>query len=60
MEQKVRKFESRKRYLAAIIIGTIAFIIVFAASYALSYFELNRVSGLQTDVSYDIFKDRLD
>jgi len=58
MEQ--RQFESRKRYVAAIIIGTIAFIIVFAASYALSYFELQRVSNLQTGVGYDIFEDKLD
>jgi len=60
MEQKPREFESRKRYVAAVIIGTIAFLIVFAISYSLSYVELQRISNLQTGVGYDVFEDNLD
>jgi len=60
MEQKPRKFVSRKRYVASVIIGTIVFLLIFGLSYSLSYLELNRVTGLQAETSYDIFEDRLD
>ena len=58
MEQ--RKFASKKRYVAAIIIGTLAFLLVFTVSYSLSYLELQRVSSLQTGIGYGIFEDKLD
>ncbi len=57
---KPREFSSKKRYIVAIIIGTVAFLLVFGISYSLSYFELQRISGLQTSSGYDIFKDKLD
>ena len=60
MEQKIREFESRKRYVAAIIIGTVAFLLIFVISYSLSYLELDRVSNFQAETGYDIFKDKLD
>lgn len=55
-----RKFENKNRYLISIIIGTFIFLLVFAISYSISYFELQRVSNLQVGVGYDIFKDKLD
>lgn len=58
MEQ--RKFESRNRYIISLIIGTAVFLLVFAISYSISYFELQRISGLQVGIGYDIFKDKLD
>ena len=58
MEQ--RKFESKNRYLISLVIGTLVFLLVFAISYSVSYFELQRVSNLQVGVGYDIFKDKLD
>lgn len=61
MKQLVeRQFESKNRYLVSLIIGTIIFLLVFAISYSLSYFELQRVSNIQTDTSYSIFEDKLD
>lgn len=53
-----RGFKSKKRYLFAFIIGTLVFGMIFLLSYSVSYFELNRVSGLQTDVAYRIFEDK--
>src|SRR3990172_5594780 len=58
--EKPREFSSKKRYVLAFIIGTILFLLIFLISYSISYFEINRVSGLQTDISYNIFEDRLD
>ena len=58
MEQ--RKFESKNRYLISLVIGTLVFLLVFAISYSVSYFEFQRVSNLQVGVGYDIFKDKLD
>lgn len=60
MEQKPRAFLSKKRYIAAVVIATIAFLFVFAVSYSLSYLEFQRISNLQTGVGYDIFEDKLD
>ena len=59
MKMEPRDFSSKKRYVAAIIIGTAVFLLVFGLSYSLSYLELKRVSGLQDDSSYAIFEDRL-
>ena len=58
MEQ--RKFENKNRYIISLIIGTLVFLLIFAISYSISYFELQRVSNLQTGVGYDIFEDKLD
>jgi len=55
-----RKFENKNRYIISIIIGTFIFLLIFAISYSISYFELQRVSNLQVGVGYDIFKDKLD
>jgi len=58
MEQ--RKFESKNRYMISLIIGTVIFLLIFAVSYSISYFELQRVSNIQVGIGYDIFKDKLD
>ncbi len=55
-----RKFESKNRYVISLLIATFVFFLIFAVSYSISYFELQRVSNLQVDVSYDIFEDKLD
>jgi len=60
MEQKPRAFSSKKRYVAAVIIATIVFLLIFAVSYSLSYLEFQRISNLQTGVGYDLFEDKLD
>ena len=57
---KERGFQSGKRYIASFLIGTVVFILVFALTYSLSYLEFRRVSDLQVDISYEIFKDKLD
>lgn len=54
-----RKFMSKKRYLLAFIMGTLAFLLIFLISYSISFIELQRISNLQSDSSYDIFKDKL-
>jgi len=54
-----RKFESKKRYIISIIIGTVLFLLIFAVSYSISYLELQRVSNLQVGVGYSIFEDKL-
>lgn len=56
---KERGFQSGKRYIVSFLIGTAVFILVFALTYSLSYLEFRRVSDLQVDISYEIFKDKL-
>ena len=55
-----RGFQSGKRYVISLLIGTIIFLSIFVASYSISYLEFQRVSNLQVSVGYDIFKDKLD
>ena len=57
---KGRRFESKKRYMISFLIGTAIFVLVFAITYSISYFEFGRVSNLQSDLAYDIFEDKLD
>lgn len=54
-----RKIQSKDRYLLAFLIGTFLFVFIFSLSYALSYFEFQRVSGLQGHIAYEIFEDKL-
>ena len=59
MEQK-RKIQSKTRYLAALLIGTFVFILVFFITLGISYLEFQRFSNLQFDTSYKIFENKLD
>ncbi len=54
-----RKVQSRKRYFLAFVMGTIAFLLVFALTYGLSYLEYQRISTSQQQTSYAIFEDKL-
>ena len=54
-----RKIKSKKRYLYAFLIGTMIFIIGFAITYSVAYFEYQRISTLQGPTSYKIFQDKL-
>ena len=54
-----RDFESKNRYAISLVIATVVFLLIFAISYSISYFELQRVSNLQVDVGYEIFEDKL-
>ena len=55
-----RKIQSRGRYLLAFLIATLLFLLIFTLSYSIAYFEFQRVSGIQGDVAYSIFEDKLD
>ncbi len=57
---KDRGVQSRKRYLAAFLIGTGIFLLIFLLSYSLSYLEFQRITNLQGDIAYGIFEDKLD
>ena len=57
---KERKIQSKERYLAAFINGTLIFIMIFLFSYSLSYLEFQRISNLQENTAYEIFEDKLD
>src|SRR3989344_2033064 len=58
MEQK-RKIQSKTRYLAALLIGTFVFILVFFITLGISYLEFQRFSNLQFDTSYKIFEQEV-
>lgn len=62
MEKSMEKrgIQSKRRYFLAFVIGTMLFILVFGFTYSLSYFEYQRISGLNQELSYGIFKDKLD
>lgn len=55
-----RRFQSRKRFILAFLIGTFIFLIVFGITYSLSYLEYQRISQMNQEVSYEIFKDKLE
>ncbi len=55
-----REFQSGRRYIISFLIGTAIFILVFALTYSISYFEFRRISSLQEGLTYDIFKNKLD
>lgn len=55
-----RQIQSRKRFILAFLIGTFIFLVVFGLTYAISYFEYQRISQSSQELSYDIFKDKLD
>ncbi len=54
-----RKIQSKKRYLQAFIIGTLIFLSGFLITYGISILEYQRISNLQDETSYEIFKDKL-
>jgi len=54
-----RKFQDKKRYLWALIIGTIIFLLVFLISNGISFLEFQRISNLQDSIAYKIFEDKL-
>ena len=55
-----REIQSKKRYILAFAIGTAIFLFIFMVSYSFSYFEFQRISSLQGETAYEIFKDKLD
>lgn len=54
-----RGIQSKRRYVLAFVIGTLLFLLVFGFTYSLSYFEYQRISQLNQELSYGIFKDKL-
>lgn len=60
LKMKGRKIQSKKRYLVSFIIGTFIFILVFLLSHYLSSLEFQRISNIQNEDAYEIFKDKLD
>jgi len=61
MEKIIEKrgIQSKRRYALAFLIGTLLFLLVFGFTYSLSYFEYQRISNLNQELSYGIFKDKL-
>ena len=55
-----RKIQSKKRYFAAWLIGTVIFILIFVLTYSFSYLEFQRISNIQENIAYEIFEDKLD
>jgi len=55
-----RQIQSGRRYFLAFLIGTLIFALGFIITYSISYFEYQRISNLQEQTSYEIFKDKLD
>jgi hypothetical protein len=54
-----REIQDKKRYLLALIIGTVIFLIGFGITYAVSYLEYQSVVGMQDPLSYQIFQNKL-
>ena len=54
-----REIQSGKRYFLSFLIGTLIFLAVFGAVYSISYFEYQRISQSNQELSYSIFKDKL-
>lgn len=57
---KSRGFRGKNRYVAAFLIGTALFVLVFVASYYISYGELYKASAFQDDSAYSFLEHRLD
>ena len=56
---KPRKIQSKKRYAWAFAIATVIFILGFAVTYSVAFFEFQRISAQQGPLSYEIFQDKL-
>lgn len=56
---KPRKIENKMRYVWALLIGTAIFLLGFAITYSVAYFEFQRIISLQGPTSYEIFQDKL-
>ena len=55
----MRQIQSKRRYLLALMIGSIIFINGFVITSTILSIQLNRVSDLQDRTSYSIFEDKL-
>ena len=56
---KLRKIQSKKRYILAFVIATVIFVAGFGFTNIITYLEYQRVSSLQGPTSYQIFQDKL-
>lgn len=54
-----RSFQSKRRYILAVVIATIVFAIGFLITYSISYGEYLRISNIQGELSYRIFQDKI-
>ncbi len=54
-----RDIKSKKRYFFAFLIATVVFIMGFVVVFTISYFEFLRISSFQSQISYEIFQDKL-
>ncbi len=54
-----RVIQSKFRYILALIIGTIIFILGFVFVYSISYIEYQRISNEQSNLAYSIFEDKI-
>lgn len=57
--EKKRRIQSSWRYIIAFLIGTFIFIGGFILTYSVSYLEYQRISDVQSLISYQIFQDKL-
>ncbi|PIN90609.1 hypothetical protein COU57_03060 [Candidatus Pacearchaeota archaeon CG10_big_fil_rev_8_21_14_0_10_32_14] len=55
-----RKIENKNRYVQALIIGSIIFLLGFGITFLISYLEFKRISQLHDNVAYEIFVDKID
>ncbi|MFB6246702.1 MAG: hypothetical protein ABEI74_03880 [Candidatus Pacearchaeota archaeon] len=56
---KSRGFKGKNRYIMAFLIGTALFVLVFVASYYISYGELYKASAFQDQAAYSFLEKRL-
>lgn len=54
-----RSVESKGRYVASLVIGTIIFLLIILLSFAVAYFQHSRVVSLQGETAYALFEEKL-
>ncbi len=59
MQSSNRPVQNKKRYFLAFLIGTLIFLLGFAITTSISYFQFQRISDLQGITSYGIFIEKL-
>ena len=57
--QKKREIQSSTRYFLSFLIGTLIFLLGFVIVYSVYYLEYQKILQKQTEMSYDIFEDKL-
>lgn len=57
--RKVKEFQSKKRYLASFVIGTLLFLLIIGLSYSIAIYQYTKVSDVQGSTAYSLLEKKI-